>query len=318
MIARCGEAAIGIDVGGTKIAAGAVDVATGKVRHRCEMRTPAAGAAPAIMDAMASVLAEVAAAIADEGRRPTAVGVGLPELVSVDGEIGSAHLGDWTTAPVGERLGSVAPALVTSDVRASAAAEARFGAGRGLPLFAFVSIGTGISSTIVLDGTPIVGARGGAVVFASGTLAVPCGQPGEWAAFSLEQYASGQAIARRYRDATGAPVTEARPVVAAAERGDGAAIEIVESAATALGSALGWLVNLLDPDAIVIGGGLGLAPGRFRQRLAEATRAHIWNPSARGVPLLPARLGADAGIVGAALIASDRVELGQPIALSRQ
>jgi glucokinase len=77
-------------------------------------------------------------------------------------------------------------------------------------------------------------------------------------------------------------------------------VQIVETAADALGSSLGWLVNVLDPEAIVIGGGLGLAPGRFRERLTEATRNHIWNPGARGLPFVSAALGADAGLIGAA------------------
>jgi predicted NBD/HSP70 family sugar kinase len=77
-------------------------------------------------------------------------------------------------------------------------------------------------------------------------------------------------------------------------------VQIVDSAADALGSSIGWLVNVLDPEAIVVGGGLGLAQGRFRQRLIEATRGHIWNPVARELPFVSATLGADAGLIGAA------------------
>ena len=85
-------------------------------------------------------------------------------------------------------------------------------------------------------------------------------------------------------------------------------------------AALGWLVNVLDPEAIVIGGGLGLAPGRFRERLIEATRDHIWNPGARGLPFLSAALGADAGLIGAALTADRHarqrdIDLGSPVAV---
>lgn len=300
---------IGIDVGGTKIAAGAVRAASGQVGLRREIRTPAADDADAIGEAIAWIAGDVTAAAGASGDHLVAIGVGLPELVTADGEIGTAYLCDWRRAGIGHRLGSIAPVLATSDVRAAALAEARFGAGQDLPLFAYVSIGTGIGSTIVVNGQPVVGAHGGAVVFASGALAVPCGQPGEWTDFALETYSSGAAIAQRYLRATGNVVDGAREVIAAADRGDMVAAEIVESAARALGSGIAWLVNLLDPHAIVFGGGLGLAPGRFRTQLVTSARQSIWNPQARDVAMLPGRLGADAGIVGAAAIARESMQI---------
>jgi glucokinase len=76
------------------------------------------------------------------------------------------------------------------------------------------------------------------------------------------------------------------------------------SAADHLGALLGLLVNMLDPQAILLGGGLGLAPGLYRDRLAAAARAHVWADACRGLPILPAALGADAGLIGAALAAN--------------
>jgi glucokinase len=155
----------------------------------------------------------------------------------------------------------------------------------------------------VQDGVPLVGARGGALVLSSGTLGVPCPECSNWTEFVLESYASGPALARRYAEATGQPVADAHVVIAAANAGEPEATRIVDSAADALGSALGWLVNVIDPEAIVVGGGLGLAPGRYRDRLVTATREHIWNPAARELPFVSATLGIDAGVIGAALSA---------------
>ena len=154
---------------------------------------------------------------------------------------------------------------------------------------------------------PLVGARGGALVLSSGTLGVPCPECSNWTEFVLETYASGPALARRYAEATGQPVADAHVVAAAANEGEPEAARIVDSAADALGSALGWLVNVIDPEAIVVGGGLGLAPGRYRDRLVKATREHIWNPGARELPFVSASLGGDSGLIGAALSAYRRV-----------
>lgn len=297
---------IGVDVGGTKIAFGAVDPRTGRVAHRREVPTgPQRGVEAVYSDILTNGIA-IARRLLGEQRWASALGVGLPELVDADGEIRSAHLLDWSSFPLRQRLRVVAPPHITSDVRAAALAEATFGAGKDYELFAYVSIGTGISSAVVQNGEPLVGARGGALVLSSGSLGVPCPECSNWTEFVLETYASGPALARRYAEATGQTISGAEAVIAAANAGDPVAAQIVESAADALGSALGWLVNVIDPEAIIVGGGLGLAPGRFRERLIQATRGHIWNPAARELPFLPASLGGDAGLIGAALSAQRR------------
>ena len=300
---------IGIDVGGTKIAAGAVEPDRGTVAFRRELPTrPERGAAAVLIDI--EMLAErIARDLRSDGQVPVAVGIGVPELVDAEGKIRSAHLLDWSVIPVEERLGAISPAFIAADVRAAALAESRHGAGREFDSFAYISIGSGISSTVVQDGVPLVGARGGALVLSSGSLGVPCPECSNWTEFVLEEYASGPALAKRYAAATGNVIEGAEAVIAAANAGEPAAVQIVDSAAEALGSSLGWLVNVLDPEAIVVGGGLGLAPGRFRERLIAATRDHIWNPGARGLPFVSAALGADAGLIGAALTATRTIHL---------
>ena len=300
---RAEEWGIGVDVGGTKLAAGAVALGSGAVAFRRETPTRPGRGAVAVLADIETLVTGIFAELRSDGCVPIAVGIGVPELVDAAGQIRSAHLLDWSTIPLTKRLEAIAPAFVAADVRAAALAEARHGAGREFDSFAYVSIGSGISSTVVQDGIPLTGARGGALVLSSGSLGVPCAECSAWTEFVLEDYASGPALARRYAAATGRAIEGAEVVLAAANAGESAAVQIVDSAADALGSSLGWLVNVLDPEAIVIGGGLGLALGRFRERLIEATREHIWNPGARGLPFVSAALGSDAGLIGAALTA---------------
>ena len=262
---------------------------------------------------VASLAAGVADAAAQEDATVTGIGIGVPEIVDAQGNIRSAYLLDWSTLSLTEQLAGIAPVSFASDVRAAALAEATFGAGRPYRIFVYVSVGTGISSTLVQDGVPLAGARGGAVVLSTAPLSVPCDGCGDWSEFVLEDYASGRAIARRYREASGATADSALDVVLATAKGDRDAIAVVESAAYALGSAIGWLVNVLDPEAVVIGGGLSRAGDLYLDCLARSTRAHIWHEETRDLPILPAALGADAGLIGAALsVQCQRQALGSP------
>lgn len=292
--------AIGVDVGGTKIATAAVDPCSAEVRYRRQIETRAERPAAEIVADIVQEIDTVAAELGFAGDGALSVGVGVPELVSPAGEILTDFLLDWTSAPLPCEIATL-PLHIASDVRAAALAEARFGAGRAFQQFVYVSIGTGISSTLVVDGVPFAGARGGAVVLSTAPISVPDSHGG-WTRFVLEEYASGPALVQRYAASTGRSVADASALLAAAAE-DADAASIVDSAAHALGSALGWLVNVLDPEALVIGGGLGLAPGRYYEQLLASTRAHIWNMSAQHLPVVPAALGQDAGVIGAALTA---------------
>src|SRR5262249_50043557 len=122
----------------------------------------------------------------------------------------------------------------------------------------------------------------------------------------LEGVASGSALAERYRSATRSEACDGRDVLAAAEHGDPIAVQIVRSAAETLGSSVAWLVNVTDPDVVVFGGGLALAGGSYWELLERSIRRQIWAPSTGTLPLLPAGLGRDAGLVGAAAVAWQR------------
>ncbi len=294
------DCVLGIDVGGTKIAAGIVDPATGAIVRRETIATGAARGGPAVLvDTLELARRLVEAA----GRRVIRIGVGVPQLVDNAGRIGSAYNFDWTDLPVRERLSTLAPATVESDVRAAARGEARFGAGKGRRIFAYVTIGTGISYCLVIDGWPHAGVNGFAIHFASSALHVPCEACGHINAPILEEIASGPALSAAYARRTGRSVDGTADLLAAATSGDAIATDIITAAARQLGPLVALVVNMLDPQAIVLGGGLGLAAGLYRDELIASTRAHIWAESCRDLPILPAALGVDAGLIGAALAA---------------
>jgi glucokinase len=257
--------AVGVDVGGTKIAAARVDVSHGAVLTARRLPTaPARGP-----DA---VLADCRALVDELGDGAVAVGLAVCELVGPDGRVRSAETVDWRDTDLLATFHAV-----ESDVRAAAVAEARFGAGREEPDFLYVSIGTGVSHCLVVDGRPRLGVRGSAI----GT-----GAP------LVEQWSGGLALARRSGHAT------AEEALA-----DPGAANVVEEGARRLGLALAALVNALDPGAVIVGGGLGL-DDRYRPRVEGALRAAIYDPEARHLPVLSAALGADAAVIGAALVAT--------------
>jgi glucokinase len=198
------------------------------------------------------------------------------ELVDNAGHTQSAQTIDWRESDIAGAFARIGPATVESDVRAAAMAEARFGGGRGVDELLFVTVGTGISCCLVLAGRPYPGARGNAICF---------GAP------PVENAASGLALAA----AGGRPWAE--EVLA-----DPSLVAIVEEAAAALGAGLAWLVNALDPGKVVIGGGLGLEE-RYRELAVAAMRPMIFADNTRDVPVVPAELGVDAGVIGAALAA---------------
>ncbi len=261
--------AVGIDVGGTKIAAGVVDVATGAVGERRVVPTrPERGGA--------AVLADCAALASELGDGTLPVGVGLCELVDLGGRPTTADTIDWRDLDPAAAI-EAPHVVVEADVRAAALAEARFGAGVGVSPFLFVIVGTGASACLVLDGVPYAGAHGEAI-----TLGAP----------PVEAVASGPALAR----AAGAE--RAEDVL-----GDPAHAPLVDTAAQALGGVLAVLANALDPALIVLGGGLGVEPA-FQERVERACRASLAYPRTPALPVVPRRLGTDGGLVGAAVVAA--------------
>jgi glucokinase len=265
------RAVIGIDVGGTKLAAGLVDVTTGGVRGHLRVPT-AKERGPAAILADCVGLAERLAAVDPVA----AIGLGLCEFVDRAGRPDSAQTIDWRDVDVPAAFAHIAPLVVESDVRAAAIAEVRFGAGAGIREVLYVTVGTGISCALLVDGVPYAGAHGHAI-----SLGAPV----------VEDVAAGPALAAAGGRARAEDVVD-----------DPALAGVVDAAAAALGREIAALVNALDPAIVIVGGGLGLNDA-YRERVARAARPFLFSERVATVPIVPARLGTDAGIVGAALAA---------------
>ncbi len=256
--------AVGIDVGASKIAAGLVDTSDGTVLKAA--RRPLPGDPREALETCARMAAELS------GPEPHPVGIGLCELVAPDGTITTGVSVDWRDLDVDSVLPGV---RIESDVRAAAVAEARYGAAAGAASALYLNVGSGISHCLVLDGEPLAGARGNAII----TGAPP-----------VETWSSGVGLAQQAGADSGEAVV-----------GDPRHAELVEDAAHRVGAALAMLVNALDPELVVIGGGLGLNP-RYMEMAVNAARPLVYAADTAVLPIVPARLGAEAGVIGAAAL----------------
>jgi glucokinase len=293
--------AIGVDVGGTKIAAGLVSFPTGTVHARRQILTAPARGGDAVFADVLRLCEDLNAAAPGQDQRVACIGLGICELVDLGGNVVSENCIAWKGLPVRERLSKLAPTVIEADVRAAALAEAMFGAGKSQ--FLYVTVGTGISCCLVLDGKPFTGARGATGTMASSPLSAPCEHCGRVSHRSLEEIASGPALVARYNQRRPGGADTGQAVLGAAAAGDTDAVDIVRSAGEALGASVGLLVNVLDPEAVVVGGGLGLSDGLFSDSFIAATRRHIWSVVNRDLPIIHAATGPDAGVIGAAAAA---------------
>ncbi len=299
-----GDAVLAFDVGGTHVKSALVDSA-GRILgvRRDATRRDAAHPGEAVAAQLAEIGEELRASTTTVC--PVAAGVSVPGIVDEAARraILSSNLG-WRDAPIYE-LTTAALALPVAfghDVRGAGAAELRLGAARGRSDAIVVTIGTGIAATIIVGGSVHAGGGyageiGHMVVDSAG---VPCGCGGRGC---LETVSSAAAIARRYTEATGTPVTGAHEVVERIGSGDAAASAVWDEAVAALGDQLQRLCAALSPEVVVIGGGLATAGelllGPLRDRLAADASLQ------RRPDVVPSELGPDAGLIGAALAARD-------------
>jgi glucokinase len=305
--ANAGPVVVGVDIGGTKTAVVAVALPDAEVLFREVIATQAARGADRLRGELGTVLACLRSELGL--REHPSAGVSVPELVDLDGVVTTdvvvpglaGDLKDWAD------LGVV---RVESDVRAAACAEAQVGAGRGFPSLAYLSIGTGISSTFVLNGVAWPGAHGAAILLGSGSLGSRRSTGSR--PYVLEELASGKAIVAVYQS-LGGTAGNAREVLDLYSS-DPLAARVVDQAGHAAGHGVAVLVNLLDPHAVIVGGGLGSTDGPYWRCLQASARAHIWADAARDVPLLRSSLGPDAAAIGAALAAGVDGEYGQALA----
>jgi glucokinase len=214
----------------------------------------------------------------------------------------AANIG-WRQVPlrqiVAEAVGL--PVALDHDVRAAGLAELELGAGRGLQELLFVALGTGVAAAVITGGQVSVGATGRA-----GELGhLPVFPEGEWCACGqrgcTETYASGAALSRRYSVASGVSDVTAGDVISRAAAGDPVADGIFNDAITALGRALVNYVLLMDPELILIGGGMAASGAALLQPLAREVQAGLaWRPAPT---ISNGRFAGDAGRRGAGLLA---------------
>ena len=291
-------AAIGIDVGGTKTALALVE-ADGSISRFDRIENRDAGDSDGLLASIELRCRDLAADAA-----PVAIGVALPEVLDRDLELRSQVSVGWTRRQIVDALGPIAPVSIEADVRAAALAEARVGAGRGRSSVGYVSVGTGISACLVLDGTPYAGAHGAAQLLGSAELPMDCPHCGRsFRSASLESVASGPALVTRYNDESGAEIASGEELLALAESGDAVAGSIVQRGAEMLGGYAALFVDLVDPEIVVIGGGLGSAGGAYWPAVIAAARDHIWAEHVVQVPIVPAELRGRESVVGAGLLA---------------
>ena len=304
--------AIGVDLGGTKTAAGVVSAA-GEVLYWETIPTLNRGGGGAILDATAALVSSLVAGARAEGLAVVGVGVGSAGVIdagrgvvvsATDAILGWA--GTELTAGLAARLGLAPDAVrAVNDVHAHALGEAWTGAAAGTASSLLVAFGTGVGGSFVLAGNPVLGHRyvGGHVGhFASpyaqhdgAPLPCVCGGAGH-----VEAIASGPALRATYLRLGGnAPPQDARSVFALAGVGDALAIQAVGLGAAAAGQAVGGLANILDPEVVVVSGGLADAGAPWWRPMERALRAELL-PALAALPVMPAKLGNAAAIVGAA------------------
>ncbi|MCE5191132.1 MAG: ROK family protein [Actinomycetia bacterium] len=309
--------AVGVDVGGTHLAAGLVE-RSGRAVRQTQTLTPTSGPF-AIVDAVIDLIAE--ATSGTDPSRIAGVGIGLPALIDFRNQ-SIEFCANLPLAAIDVR--SVVASRVHLDVtldndsNCAAIGESRYGAATGVRDFVMITLGTGVGGALLLNGALYRGSRGfageiGHMVVRLGGPQCSCGGLGH-----LESYLGRPAIAARGRDAArisrggalrtragGDPdAVTAEHVVQAALAGDSVACGILLEAGEILGEALVGIVNLLNPRLVVIGGGIAGSADMLVARAADVVGAKAL-AGRRDVTVVQALLGNDAGVLGAAALALD-------------
>jgi glucokinase len=309
--------AIGVDIGGTNVRAAIVE-RDGALGERVKFATEAEQGPEAVISRLADHLRTL---IEKAPAKVAAVGVGCPgPLSSETGVVYEApNLPGWRDIPLGERLSEKIglPVALNNDANAAAWGEFKSGAGRGGRTVVLYTLGTGVGGGLVIDGRlwtgpdDTAGELGHVAIIPDGPRC-GCGARG-----CLEVFASATAVARRAREALqgGRPSALSRlkideitahDVDHAADAGDALSIEILEKTGWYLGLAAAGIVNALDPDVIIYGGGMVNAKRWLFPPIEREIRERCFDLAAKRVRVVAAALGDDAGIIGAADLAMRR------------
>jgi glucokinase len=321
--------ALGVDIGGTKVAAGLVD-SRGQIVFKTRRPMVARKTAE---DGLAAVLKAIDAALAsDVARENTVTGIGISTPGYVDPHDGrvvaAANLPCWRDFPLAARIAEATklPVRIDNDGNAAALAEAVWGAGAGYSRVFYITLGTGIGTGLVLNGRVHHGRTGGAgegghMVINFDGPRCGCGKHG-----CIEIYAAGPAIARRAQEEIterfkGVPrkraiaeskmleLAEGRVAKVTAEivgkaalEGDTLATEVLQETSDLLAIWMGGIIDLIEPDVIVVGGGLGQLTASFFGYIRSQLERWSIAPHAQEIPIVSAMYGAESGIAGAAAL----------------
>lgn len=289
---------IGLDIGGTKLAGGVLTREARLVERR-ERPTRVEEGVEVSLGQVWEILEELRAAAVAHG---TLDGIGICAPGPLNPDTGMifnpTNMPGWVNVPLADevrrRLGS--PCRVENDANGAGLAEALFGAGRGCRSVFYVTISTGIGTGIILDGQVYHGKNGAAgegghvSIDYRSPVRCNCGSLG-----CIEALASGTSIARRAGRST-------EDLARSAAAGDQEAARWLDEAGEMLGAWLGSVVSLLDPDIIVIGGGVSRIGEPLFRKLRETVPRRTINPFAADTPIVPAELDQDVGIYGGAAV----------------
>lgn len=296
--------AVGIDIGGTKIALGIVDD-QGKVLIQKTVKTDLKRSAEEMINEIGRSVHQLFAESGLSERDCRGIGIGAPgPLNPKEGKLlCPPNLPNWEGFSVAEQLSQWVslPIVMENDASAAALAEQWIGAGRNSKHFVYLTISTGIGSGVIVDGKLYTGFSGNAgdvghMVIDPSQGTCKCGQRG-----CFEHIASGTAIARRASLLAGISLsTEA--VFDMYVRGDTRMVSFIQQTFEYIGMGCVALINIFDPERIVLGGGVTLAGEPLFQAVQGYVSRYALNPSGRAVPIVPAHLDRHAGMIGAAAL----------------
>jgi len=307
-----GRVVIGVDLGGTNLRT-AILSPEGELLDRLKEPTHAVDGWMKVVARLTENIKRLKEAAEQKGHKVDAVGVGAPGVIL--GEKGivvkSPNFPDWNNVPLKEQLEKVlnVPVVIENDANAAALGEQWRGAGKGISSMILLTLGTGVGGGIILDNKIWHGADGMAGEIGHMTL-VPdgrhcsCGNDG-----CLEMYASARGIVQSYREASGRPANEAagqvtsEQVYEAARAGDKTAIKVMESMGRMLGIGIASLINIFNPERIVIGGGVKDGWPLFIDATRREIMKRAFEVPARRTEIMPSQLGDDSGMIGAAAVA---------------
>lgn len=305
---------LGLDIGGTKLAAGVVD-GSGAVRSFEVASTRPEQGSERGLERLFSLGRRAVEEAGLSWSEIGAVGIGSggPLDTARGVLVAPPHLPGWREVPIVALAGEAfrLPVALENDATAAAAGEHRYGAGAGTRHMVYLTISTGVGGGIVIDGKLYRGATGNGgelghvTVDCEGRPCRGCGRRG-----CLEAYVSGTSIAERAKEAGLGDVT-ASDVAAAARDGDAVASEVWDETTAALACGLTSIVNLFEPELVVLGGGVSTTTGeQLLGPVRERVRTQAMGAAGRAADIVRSALGDHVGVVGAAAIAYERAAAG--------